>query len=295
MFPELNGWSDFMMAQSRSEGTIRRYRYAILRFLSETPKDSLGEITEEDVVTFLASLGNRGPAKKTYLRALQSFWEWAARRGLVPNDPTKDLNLPAVFQRPPDAYSAEEILRLVDAANAHSERQGLAITLCYSLGLRRSEVCGIAPEDVDWEQRRVYIRHAKGNRPRWVEANEIALGALLTLQPYWKDTVLGGMDPQWFTMIVNRAAKESGLPPNRRRAHMLRASFATHLLGKGAPISVVSRLLGHASVAVTTRYLAVSDEDRRKAVSLLNLPPSGPPAEVVEFPGVWQGTSEGKA
>jgi integrase/recombinase XerD len=289
MFPELNSWSDFMTAQGRSEGTIRRYRYVILRFLSETPKDSLAEIGEQDVVTFLASLGDRGPAKKHYLRALASFWEWAARRAIIPTDPTNGLNLPAVFQKPPDAYSVEEILRLVEAANAHSERQGLAITLCYSLGLRRSEVCGITPDDVDWEGRRVYIRCAKGNRPRWVEANQIALGALIALRPYWKDTVLGNMAPQWFTMITNQAARESGLPPNRRRAHMLRASFATHLLGEGAPISVVSRLLGHASVAVTTRYLAVSDEDRRKAVNLLNLPPSRPPGEVVEFPGTWAG------
>jgi integrase/recombinase XerD len=291
MFPELREWAEYMTALGRSDLTIKRYKYVILRFCSATSRDSLSEIDEQDVVTFLASLGNRAPAKKMYMRGLSSFFGWAARKGVVPDDPTKGLNLPAIFQKPPDAYTVEEILRLVEAANAHSERQGLAITLCYSLGLRRSEVCGIRPEDVDWEQRRVYIKDAKGARPRWVEANDLALGALIALRPYWKETVLGGMAPDWFTMIVNQAARESGLPANRRRAHMLRASFATHLLGEGAPISVVSRLLGHASVAVTTRYLAVSDEDRRKAVNLLNLPPSGPPGEVVEFPGAWQGSS----
>ncbi len=289
MFPELNAWSDFMLAQGRLEGTVRRYRYVILRFLSETPKDSLAEIDEQDVVSFLASLADKASAKKGYLGALSSFFGWAARRGFIPDNPTGALNLPAVFQKPPDAYSPEEILRLVDAATARSPRYGLAITLCYSLGLRRSEVCGIVPDDVDWEQRRVYIRHAKGDRPRWVEMNDLARGALITLQPFWKTTVLGDMAPQWFTLIVNKAAKDAGLPSNRRRAHMLRASFATHLLGKGAPVSVVSRLLGHANVAVTTRYLSVSDEDRRKAVNLLNLPPSGPPGEVLEFPGAWAG------
>jgi len=80
-----------------------------------------------------------------------------------------------------------------------------------------------------------------------------------------------GFHPQWFTMIVNQAAAAAGLPPGRRKAHMLRSAFATHLLAGGTPVSVVSRLLGHSNVAITTRYLACHPADMRKAVDSLTL------------------------
>jgi len=86
------------------------------------------------------------------------------------------------------------------------------------------------------------------------------------------ETTLLKWHPNWFTMIVHRAAKEAGLPPNRRRAHMLRASFVTELLGQGVPVSVASRLVGHANMATTHRYAAVRPEDRRRAVDVLPMP-----------------------
>jgi integrase/recombinase XerD len=125
----------------------------------------------------------------------------------------------------------------------------------------------------------VYVRPSKGEKDRWVEANELALQALTILgeQPRPKGGFAGrgtlvGYAPDWFTMIVHDAAKAAGLPPNRRKAHMLRASFATHLLARRVPISVVSRLLGHSDISTTSRYLSVNDVDRRSAVDRLTLP-----------------------
>lgn len=269
--PYLDDWTKFMLAQGRSEQTIRRYRYALHRLAGESRKDSLLEIDEGDVVSFLASLGKKAHSRQLYLQAFRSFFPWAVERKLMEQDPSRYLRPKAPSEPEPDAYTPEEIALLLCAARRRSPRRAWAIQAAYAMGLRRSELCGIRAEDVDWQGRRVYIREAKGDRPRWVEANPIALEALGHLEGRAPGIPLVGYAPQWFTMIVHQAAAEAGFPPGRRNAHLLRSSFATHLLGKGVPISVVSKLLGHMRVSTTGRYLAVRGEDRRRAVDSLSL------------------------
>jgi site-specific recombinase XerD len=266
-------WSEFLAASGISQNTIRQYRYAILRLVAEA-NVALLDVSEENVVSFLASLGKRAHSRQLYLRAFRSFYGWAAERELIARNPAAHIRPKAPTDPPPDAYTPEEIAALLYHAGKRNPRYGQAILACYALGLRRSELCGITPEDIDWQGRRVYIRCAKGDRPRWVEMNEIASMALkeLTRHNLPSDYGLVGFHPQWFTMIVQRAAADAGLPKNRRRAHMLRASFVTGLLDQGVPVSVASRLVGHANLATTHRYASVRMEDRRRAVDVLPCP-----------------------
>jgi integrase/recombinase XerD len=260
------------------------------------------DVEEEHVVAFLASLGKRAHSRQLYLRAFRSFYDWAEKREYIARNPAAHIRPKAPTDPPPDAYSVEEIALLLSAAKKRNPRYAAAIQACYALGLRRSELCGITPEDVDYISKRVYIRCAKGDRPRWVEMNDLATVALKELAQHklpeetlrrlalrfpgrlgvespnrqnvkLPDTYsLVGFHPQWFTMIVQRAAADAGLPKNRRKAHMLRSSFATHLIGKSVPVPVVSRLLGHANIATTHRYAAVMEADRRTAVGRLPIP-----------------------
>src|ERR1043166_5838650 len=274
----LTMWAAFMAAEGKSENTIRQYRYALLRLRSELSEDKeWGEITEQDVVVFLASLGTRAHSKQLYLRAFRSFFGWAAARGHIPEDPSIHLHPKAPTERDPDAFSPEEVVALMEAARGHrtdGDRRAAAILVAYALGLRRSELCKLTPDEIDWTGRRVHIKDSKGGKSRWVEMNALAEKGLNDLRPWWNGTVVGGWDPQWFTMIVHDAAVRAGFPPGRRNAHLLRSSFATHLLGEGVPISVVSKLLGHSQVSTTARYLAVRSKDRRDAVDKLSLPDS---------------------
>lgn len=266
-------WEDWMMARGLSDETVRQYKYAVYRLQGETrPAKYLVDILEGDIITYLASLGRRTAAKSTYYRAFRSFYGWAYGQGLMAKDPTAGFRPKAATEPPVDAFTREEVAAILGTARARSEKRYNAILACYALGLRRSELCGIFPEDVDWQARRVYIREAKGGRPRWVEANEMALDALRGLSAHLSSTTrlpLVGYAPNWFTMIVHQAASEAGLPRGRRNAHMLRASFASHLIQAGASVPVVSRLLGHANIATTHRYAAVWEGDRRRAVDTL--------------------------
>jgi site-specific recombinase XerD len=274
----LKQWEEFMLAQGRSPVTIRQYRYGLHRLASETsPPKPLTEVTEQDLVVFLATLQKKAASRQLYMRGFKSFFSWAHQRGHMDHNPAEHIHPKAPTERAPDAFSPEEVGALMKSAGNFStgKRDAAAIQLCYALGLRRSELCAIRPDDVDWVGRRVYIRPSKGDKDRWVEANEIALDALKKLEPWYNGTVIGSLAPQWFTMLVHRAAKAAGFPPGRRNAHMLRASFATNLLGEGVPISVVSRLLGHGSIEVTARYLGVRDSDKRAAVNALVAPGVG--------------------
>lgn len=263
-------WESFMLAQGRAELTLEKYRYAIFALVARThPPKSLEEMTEQDVVVFLARLGKRAHSKQLYLRAFKSLFTYATERGLMGENPAVHIRPKAPNECDPDAFSPEEVAALIAAAGRRDPKRALAIQACYALGLRRSEVCGIAPEDVDWNGHRVEIRHAKGDKPRWVPMNEQAEHAIRNLEPYWTRTVLGGMDPQWFTMVVNRAATDAGLPPNRRRAHMLRSAFVTHLLDAGCDVTVVSKLVGHSQLSTTMRYRAIRDQNKRDAVDRL--------------------------
>lgn len=266
----IRDWQEFLRAEGKSEETVRKYGYPVARFLGETTARSLAEVQEEHVVTFLARLGKQAPARELYTRALKSFFDYCQRHELIETNPAVGLRPKKPSKPEPDAYTPQEISALMEAARRRNPRWAWAIQAAYALGLRRSELCGIKAEDIDWHGRRVYIRVAKGNKPRWVELSalgEEALRALVGHSPY----SVVGFSPQWFTMVVGWAAASAGLPPRRRKAHMLRASAATHMLGNGAPISVVSKLLGHADVAVTSRYLAVNNGDRRRAVDSLSL------------------------
>jgi integrase/recombinase XerC len=265
-------WEDWMLARGLSDETIRQYKYAIYRLQGETrPAKALTEMTQEDIITFLASLGRRAAAKGTYFRAFRSFFGWAYAQGDIEKDITAGFRPKTPTEPPVDAFTQDEVAAILAAARAKSEKRYYAILLCYALGLRRSELCGIKAEDVDWNTQRVYVRETKGGRPRWVEANELAMVALRGLESLNGNYTLTDYAPNWFTMIVNRAATEAGLPRGRRNAHMLRASFASHLIQGGASVPVVSRLLGHANIATTHRYAAVWEGDRRKAVETLTL------------------------
>jgi site-specific recombinase XerD len=268
----IHRWEDWMSARGLSDETIRQYKYAMYRLQGETrPAKALLDMVQEDIIVYLASLGRRSAAKATYFRAFRSFYGWAYAQGDIARDITAGFRPKAATEPPVDAFTQEEIAAILESARARSEKRYYAILLCYTLGLRRSELCGIRTEDIDWSTRRVYVKEAKGGRPRWVEANALAMTALAGLVALNGTYTLVSYAPDWFTMIVHQAASEAGLPRGRRNAHMLRASFASHLIQGGASVPVVSRLLGHANIATTHRYSMVWPGDRRQAVNLLKL------------------------
>ncbi len=163
--------------------------------------------------------------------------------------------------RTPRVLSPEEVARLIDAAG-NLQARTILMTL-YSTGMRRTELVRLRVEDIDSERMVIHIHQGKGRKDRDVP---LCPKLLETLRAYWRwkkpKTWLFPGQPQengdhltdkavWY--VCNDAAQHAGLK-KRVSPHMLRHSFATHLLESGADLRAIQELLGHASLSTTQRY-----------------------------------------
>jgi integrase/recombinase XerD len=187
----------------------------------------------------------------------------------------------------PEVLSAEELLRLFAAATLPKERALLMTT--YGGGLRVSEVIRLQVTDIDGQRRMIRVNGGKGNRDR---STLLSIRLLEELRAYW---LIDRPRPWLFPSrraakplhhnaareMFNRAKAQAGITKNGS-IHMLRHSFATHLLESGVDLRTIQLLLGHASILTTSIYLHLTQKTRdatRSPLDLLDLsqlPPSGP-------------------
>lgn len=262
-------WVQWLHARGLSAATVRLYSYGVFRLLEHTGFVAFGAITEEHLASFLASIGNRSASRIQYLRGLRSLFGYLHRRGFVPTDPTRDLKIRKPWRPPPVALTEEELFRYLMAAYHRSPRRAWTLLLVFATGTRRMEAAEIRPEDVQGDA--VLLRVCKYGKSRRVELSRPAQIALEELKPWWNGTVLGGVRRSTITEWAHQAALDSGLLPKVRGrvAHVLRASFITHLLNRGVPPQVVKELAGHESLNTTSSYAAVFDGQRAEAVRRL--------------------------
>ncbi|HXF73963.1 MAG TPA: tyrosine-type recombinase/integrase [Actinomycetota bacterium] len=273
-------WSDWMEAQGLSDRTQELYRYSLLKLLCFRDPVSrrtfvgrcLLELSEGELVLFLASFKPKAHSKAQHRKALRSFYGWAHRRGYLARDPTAILDRARKPRRTrPEPYHPEELRRLVDAAKSRDPRRAWAILACFALGTRRSEFAAISPADIDWIRGVVHLRRTKGDRPRDVPLSPLARLAIEQLRPWWNGTIIGGVRPSTFGAWVKQAARDAGLPPGRKhRSHTLRSTFATWLDQAGAPTGVIQQMLGHESLATTSAYVGLFGGDAARWAQVID-------------------------
>lgn len=173
---------------------------------------------------------------------------------------------PKVEQTLPDILSGTEVERLFEAVESPKYRAVLMTT--YGTGLRLQEVCKLEVGDIDSGRMLIHVRQGKGRRDRYVMLPE---RILLVLRRYWaterpaKPFLFPGREPDTCVSTsavqdtVRAAAKKAGIS-KRVTPHVLRHTFATHLLELGTDVRVIQMLLGHRSVQTTMRYTRVTGQ-----------------------------------
>lgn len=211
---------------------------------------------------------------------LKVFFRWLAGKEILEMDPAEPLLAPRPDLTLPQTLHAKEVAQLLDSidpAMPLGRRDHAILELFYAAGLRLSELCGLRFEMVDLEEGFLRIT-GKGNKTRVVRVGSQARLAITDYlanerpQLVTKRTsshvflsVRGtALSPDRVRQIVKERAKHAGIDQNVY-PHLLRHSFATHLLEGGADLRVIQELLGHADIATTEIYTHV-DRQRLKAV-----------------------------
>jgi integrase/recombinase XerD len=178
----------------------------------------------------------------------------------------------------PVVLSGTEVFAVLEAIKSPKYR---AILMCaYGSGLRVSEACALTPADIDSKRMVIHVRDGKRGRDRYVMLGERLLAALRTWwrieRPAREGYLFPGaaagkhVSPETVRNALKKAAAGAGLE-KRTYPHLLRHSFATHLLESGTDIRVIQRLLGHGSIRTTERYTHVSAAHIRRTKSPLDL------------------------
>ena len=240
------------------------------------------DATPDTLAAYVASLRARGLAATTIARriaALRSFYRHQMLIGARADNPAAELDLPRRAKTLPRTLSPGEVERLIEAATGttpRAMRDRALVELLYGAGLRVSEAVGLDKSAVDLEGRLVRA-FGKGSKERVVPIGREAVDALRRYlargRPYldrrhrpelFLNAQGGALTRAGAFLILRRLAGAAGLEPERVHPHLLRHSFATHLLEGGADLRSVQEMLGHADLSTTERYTHVSDRRRKE-------------------------------
>lgn len=275
-----------MLAAERNaaRNTLLAYRADLEDFFAQYGADADTEACR----AHLAGLAAAGLSERTQARKLSSmrqFFRFLAREGIRADDPTELLDSPRLPAGLPKALSEAEVEALIEGAGrlsaAHAPLAVAAIELLYSSGLRASELVTLPHGSMRADAPLVTVR-GKGGKERVVpisaRAREAALEARGGMERRGKGRAVaarylfpargkeGHLTRQALGLLLKEAALAAGIAPERVSPHVLRHSFASHLLGRGADLRTLQILLGHADIATTQIYTKVLEERLRAMV-----------------------------
>lgn len=269
------GLAEFLerCGQRGSEHTATAYRRDLAQFgafCAELGITAVTEIRPGHVKAFIADRHRAGMATRSLhrkLAAIRSFFDFLTRRGKLTQNPASAVRAPKLARSLPRLLDVDQVggLLAAEADDGLEERDLAMWELFYSSGLRLSELVKLNLKDVDREQAWVLVREGKGRKSRYVPlgryANE-ALGRWLAVRPLF---AAAGADALFVSRRGSRiAARTVQVRLKRWQAHkggdqpvhphMLRHSFASHVLESGGDLRAVQEMLGHANLSTTQIY-----------------------------------------
>lgn len=287
----LGGWLldylEYLRAErGLADRTVASYRGDLLQFEAWCRGQGVEPLQArpDDVRGFLQARRAQGIGERSVSRglsAIRGFFRHCVAAGRLSVDPTELVQAKELPRRLPRGLSQAEIARLLeqpDVGTPAGARDRAMLEVAYGSGLRVSELVGLHCNDLELGEGFVRCR-GKGGKERlvplggearrWLEAylsGPRARFCRRRSEPHLFLTQQGGpMTRQWFAKILKRYARAAGIPAERVSPHVLRHSFATHLLEGNADLRAVQAMLGHARISTTEIYTHV-DRSRLRRV-----------------------------
>ena len=258
---------------------------SLVQFLRKEGIKSFDSVHKETLRSFIGSLLDKGFSQRSIARkiaSMRSFFKYLRRQKIIDGNPALVLITPKVGKRLPsflDEESIQRLLLLPDRTTPNGKRDAAILELFYSTGIRLSELIGLNVGDLKQKEGVIKVK-GKGRKERIVpigrkaleaindylkERNKLSINANIKLDERPLFIIREGrrIYPQAVGRMVRKyIAKVSEI--EKKSPHVLRHSFATHLLNHGADLLTVKELLGHESLSTTQVYTHVSSEQMKK-------------------------------
>ncbi len=257
----------------RGLSPLTRAHYArdIKQLLKLTDNKSLDTLGSADMRRLIASQHSKGLSGKSIARSLSSwrgFFDFLVQRHGYTNNPAKGLKAPKSAKKLPQALSIEQAIKLVDIKDDDilSQRDRAALELFYSSGLRLSELVNLDTDQLDFSEGTITVT-GKGSKTRIIPLGEHAITAikswlkirptLLTKNPDQKAVFISKLGQRMTSRNVQYRLKAWSIKQgidSSVHPHMLRHSFASHVLQSSGDLRAVQEMLGHANISTTQVY-----------------------------------------
>jgi integrase/recombinase XerD len=264
-----------MQLEHYSSSTIESYKAALTVFFKTNPTLSIPKVTEENIEDHIYKCSCEGKMSNAYqkhlLGALKLFYKFVFDRTLK----LEYLYPKRVEHKFPKYLRKEEILKMIELTENVKHKS--ILSLLYGAGLRLNEVLCLRIKDIDSKTEVIHVNAAKENKYRRVMLPKSLLSLLssyfLLYKPkfYLFEGQSGGLySERSVQMIVKESAKKAGIL-KKVSPHILRHSFATHLLESGIDIRYIKDLLGHTSIKTTERYTHIINSGKKAIKSPLDI------------------------
>ena len=278
---QLKYFFDFLENEKKlSDNTLQSYKRDLKQFKRYLESYGLrfDRVKKEDIEDYIKEMAEdekKKPASiSRSIASLRSFYQFVLKRKKIKVDPTKDVKAPKVEKRVPSVLTSEEVELLLEQpkdVDLKGIRDKAMLEFAYATGMRVTEIISLNLDDVNLEEG--YVTCKNGNKQRNIPLGKMSLKALKEYIEEARDILIkseseqalfvningGRLTRQGFWKII-KYYKEQAHITKDITPHVLRHSFATHLLQNGADIKAIQTMLGHSDISSTQVYMQFQDE-----------------------------------
>lgn len=283
MEKQLKLFFDFLENDKKlSANTLESYKRDLKQFrrfleACDVRYTSANEDIVKEYIQELEELGKKPSTISRCIASIRSFYHYVLRKGKVKKDPTKNIQSPKIKKRVPNVLTSKEVEILLDQPkdiDLKGTRDKAMLEFAYASGMRVTEIISLNVEDVNFKEGCVVCN--KANKPRTIPLGKMSLKALKEYVGNARDILLKDADEKALFVNVNgqrltrqgfwkiiKYYKEQAHITKDITPHVLRHSFATHLLQNGADLKAIQNMLGHSDISSTQVYMQFQDEELR--------------------------------
>ena len=261
-----------------SDNTLQSYKRDLKQFRKFLESYSLhyNKVSEDDINFYIKELQDNGKKASSISRAIasiRSFYQFVLKRKKIKKDPTANVKSPKIEKRVPSVLTSKEVELLLDQpkdVDLKGTRDKAMLEFAYATGMRVTEIISLDIDDVNLDEG--YVNCRNGNKQRTIPLGTMALNALKEYIEDARDILIkdenqkalfvnvngGRLTRQGFWKII-KYYKEQAHITKDITPHVLRHSFATHLLQNGADLKAIQTMLGHSDISSTQVYIQFQD------------------------------------